>query len=135
MNVPLEDRGARDRCSQIEVTVSEVKSLTQRKASELAARMDSMEVAKDVQELAAELREERVARLDLGQTLDACRLAHLQTSNELRRDLDVAQEKLLRIESASQLQGGNSSRTPQLSSRGLVTPTPAAAPTSALRSL
>merc|ERR1719444_599249 len=58
-------------------------------------------VTKELEEITRQMRAENAARVDISQTLDAYRMAHLQTSTELRADLDVALEKLSKLESAS----------------------------------
>lgn len=100
-----QDTSARERCGQLEKSSQEICTVMSKRLSELTMRIDVFEtrgmVSKDVEELTRVVRNENAARVDMSQTLDAYRMAHLQTSTELRADLDVALEKLSRFESMS----------------------------------
>lgn len=99
---PSEDRVARDRCLQTERIIQELRTALMRKLQEMASRLDVLEGSgKDIDELTRTLRTESAARAELSQTLDAYRVAHLRTSAELRADIDLASEKLTRIESSN----------------------------------
>jgi len=95
--VPAEDRYARDCCSKVEQGLSDLRTVTTQKVAEL--RQDVLTAPKDVEELRRILQVERDARCDLSQALDAYRMSHLQTSTDLRGDLDRALEKFDRVES------------------------------------
>jgi hypothetical protein len=99
---PSEDRVARERMLQAEKVIQEMRNAFMRKLQEVASRLEMMEGSgKDIDELTRTLRTESAARAELSQTLDAYRVAHLRTSAELRADIDLASEKLSRLESSN----------------------------------
>jgi hypothetical protein len=99
---PSEDRVARERLLQAEKVIQEMRNVLMRKLQEVAVRLEVMEGGgKDIDELTRTLRTESAARAELSQTLDAYRVAHLRTSAELRADIDLASEKLSRLESSN----------------------------------
>jgi len=113
--MPAEDKSSRDRCTQLEKNSQEIRSLLSRRVTEVTTRLDVFEgsgvMAKEMEELTRQVRAENVARVDISQTLDAYRMAHLQTSTELRADVDVALEKLSRLESMGQAAARNEERS------------------------
>jgi len=99
----VEDRGARDRVSQLERTVADLRNTLQRRFTEVGSRLDSAMAdsmaSKDIEELTRLVREEGAARIGLSTSLNAYREAHQETTNELRADINFAMEKLTRLES------------------------------------
>lgn len=124
------------KCGELEKVEGELRNTMTKRFSELIARLDNMEnssmMSKEIEELTRLVRAENTARVDISQTLDAYRMAHLQTSTELRADLDVALEKLSRMESTSQARldvaGGLGPSTPP----ALSSLTPQTAPRSSI---
>jgi len=92
-----EDRG---RIATIERSLSEVRNMlsTQAATSRMDNRGSDALLTKDIQELSGRVSAESAARLDLTSSLDAYRGAYVQTTTELRAELDVAREKLARLE-------------------------------------
>jgi len=99
-----EDRSGREQTRRLEQTVADFRSQVTSRLSDLASRVESagpdVMTVKDIQELQRLVQGEQSARIDLSQSLDAYRMAHLQTCTELRAELDVALEKLARMESS-----------------------------------
>jgi DNA repair exonuclease SbcCD ATPase subunit len=101
-SAPVEDRAGRERCLQLERGHQEIRTVITRELQKYTSRFESLEGNfKDLEETTRSLRTEGAARTDLSQTIDAYRVAHLRTSAELRADLDLAMEKLGRLESAT----------------------------------
>lgn len=92
----------RSRIGVLERSLSEVRNMvsTQTMNSRIESRGADVFLTKDIQELSGRVSAESAARLDLSSSLDAYRSAHLQTTTELRAELDVAREKLARLESS-----------------------------------
>lgn len=93
---PAEDRYARDCCLKVEQALVDIRSVTQTKVAELRAEI--LEAPKETDEIKRLLQAECEARRDLAQAVDAYRMSHLQTSSDLRGDLDRALEKFDRVE-------------------------------------
>jgi len=92
-----EDRNLRERVLTTERSLAEVRAIA---SSLKSAHIGSREpmLAKDIQDLSRQIGEESSARLQIGQSLDAYRSAYLNTTTELRAELDVALERLARLE-------------------------------------
>merc|ERR1712146_129780 len=104
--ISSEDRG---KLLALERSVGEVRNLVNAKTSNSRgdSRGSDALITKDIQELHARVSGESAARLDLSQSLDAYRNAYLQTTTELRAELDMALEKLARLESRRNIQSNS----------------------------
>lgn len=116
-----EDRG---RIATIERSLSEVRNVvsTQTANSRIDIRGSDALLTKDIQELSGRVSAESAARLDLTSSLDAYRGAYVQTTTELRAELDVAREKLARLEATlrSELRRDRTMVTPEVDNKTLL---------------
>lgn len=101
----------RSKILALERSIGEVRSLANaRNANSRLENMGDAFLSKDIQDLHARVNSESTARLDLSQSLDAYRNAYLQTTTELRAELDMALEKLARLESTRRTFESNARR-------------------------
>jgi len=100
------DRAFRDRTASVERVVAEIRaSIDSRARATANSHSTDSIVLKDIHDLASRVNAESTARMELTQSLDAYRVAYLQTCTELRAELDAALEKLARLESRAALDG------------------------------
>lgn len=116
-----EDRG---RIATLERSLSEVRNMvsTQTANSRIDIRGSDTLLTRDIQELSGRVSAESAARLDLTSSLDAYRGAYVQTTTELRAELDVAREKLARLEATlrSELRRDRTMVTPEVDNKTLL---------------
>lgn len=96
---PAEDRYARECCLKVEQGMTDLRTVTQHKIAEFRAEMLEAQAPKEMDEMKRLLQVECDARRDLSSAVDAYRMSHLQTSTDLRGDLDRSLEKFDRVES------------------------------------
>merc|ERR1719156_173749 len=89
----------RSKILTVERSVVELRNMVNAKNTSSRSTADAL-ISKDIQDLHGRVSAESAARLDLSQSLDAYRNAYLQTTTELRAELDIALEKLNRFESS-----------------------------------
>lgn len=93
----IEDRYARECCNRLEQGLVDLSTTVQQKTSQgIWGRVETVEV--EVEEFRKSLQDESLARRDLSQALDAYRISHLQTSMDLRAEVDRTSEKLDRLQ-------------------------------------
>lgn len=97
--MPAENQG---RIFTLERSMAEVRNLVSAKAASnrIESRGDQTSLSKDIVDVNGRVSAETAARLELSQSLDAYRTAYLTTTTELRAELDVALEKLMRLETS-----------------------------------
>jgi len=96
----------RSKILTVERSVVELRNMVNAKNTSSRSTADAL-ISKDIQDLHGRVSAESTARLDLSQSLDAYRNAYLQTTTELRQELDVALEKVTRLEASRRTYEGN----------------------------
>jgi len=93
-NCQLEDRGLRERTMGfMEVNLQDLMNVTQlERDARLLSASDSARRTEELDDLKRDMKVESAARVEVVQSLEAFRTAHLETSSDIRKDIEIVSE-------------------------------------------